>query len=79
MPKNNFVDLTGKRFGMLVVVSVSKQPRNTPAVLWDCACECGGTVVRQSAELNLGVRASCGCASVINMMSRAMVEVIGSM
>lgn len=54
------VDLTGHRYGMLVVVSQTEM-RHRRAVVWECLCDCGETT-RVSATL-LGKRKSCGCLS----------------
>lgn len=52
-------DLTGQRFGRLVVVSrASNQGRQT---CWSCVCDCGGRKVAQSSNLVRGLTASCGC------------------
>lgn len=53
------VDLTGRRFGRLVVVSRSPGGQ----VPWLCACDCGGTKVALSANLRNGRTKSCGCWS----------------
>ena len=36
------IDLTGRKFGMLTVVSIS---RDVPGgnIKWECLCDCGGT------------------------------------
>jgi len=56
-------DLTGKRFGRLVVLykSDQKNSRNN-AVLWECKCDCGKHCLKSTSELNAGMAASCGCA-----------------
>lgn len=53
-------DLTGKRFGMLTVIS--QTDRNSAAGwYWLCKCDCGGTVEAPSRQLLSGYRKSCGC------------------
>jgi hypothetical protein len=52
------VDLTGKRFGRLVVLS--KAPR-TYQTMWDCACDCGACLCASGSNLRSGHTASCGC------------------
>ena len=53
-------DLTGQRFGRLVVVSRSEtyRPRQT---LWICHCECGNTIETRGWCLLSGSSKSCGC------------------
>ena len=57
-------DLTGKRFGRLVVVSKSFDKRNPKGTLehfWSCKCDCGNVKnIRQSALVYAGTK-SCGC------------------
>lgn len=57
------IDLVGKKFGLLTVVSVWESWGD--GKLWRCHCDCGGSVVRGTGEL-LRVRSSanaksCGC------------------
>lgn len=54
------MDLLGKKFGKLLVVSqaatlVPKRPR------WNCACECGGASTVRQDNLVCGHTRSCGC------------------
>src|SRR5215471_10121497 len=55
----NFIDLTGKRFGRLLVLRIS--PRKGLKVKWFCGCECGRTKDVFSCNLQLGYTQSCGC------------------
>lgn len=54
------IDLTGKRFGRLVVVKFTGKRRGTNA-LWKCVCDCGNTAIVVSSELQRGRTRSCGC------------------
>ena len=55
-------DLTGQRFGRLVVISlneeITKQKKQT---CWNCKCDCGNEKVVWGASLKSGNTASCGC------------------
>ena len=55
---NNRKDLTGKRFGRLVVTDMDWSQRPTKAT---CLCDCGNTVNVSSADLSYGHTQSCGC------------------
>lgn len=59
------IDLTGQRFGMLVVLEqagVSVNPNGSPGTaLWRCKCDCGNETVVRSANLRRGITSSCGC------------------
>ena len=59
MPK--FQNITGQRFGRLVVVE--RQPRTTrrDGVRWVCLCDCGRTMVTLGKRLKTGHTRSCGC------------------
>lgn len=54
-------DLTGKRFGMLTVIS--KSCNRNKNVYWNCQCDCGNAIEVKTAELNRGTTISCGCYS----------------
>lgn len=59
------VDLTGKRFGRLVVLGMedlrgSKGHKNA---VWRCRCDCGKEKVAYSMNLRRGNTTSCGCYS----------------
>lgn len=60
------IDLTGKRFGRLLV-----KGRGIPiiyddqsVVTWNCLCDCGATKVARGYNLREGSTKSCGCLSV---------------
>jgi len=56
----NFIDLTGQRFGRLVVVSRSTNT-NAGSARWNCVCDCGGTTIAIGEDLRAGHTKSCGC------------------
>ena len=53
-------DLTGQRFGRLLVVRATDERRNQK-VVWECKCDCGNTAYVKSSLLKNGSTASCGC------------------
>lgn len=61
-------DLTGKRFGKLVVVrynpEVSAQHKNRRISYWDCKCDCGNITTVDRNSLMTGNTKSCGKCSV---------------
>lgn len=58
-----FKDLTGQRFGKLVVV---KRANNINGkVAWLCQCDCGQRKVVTANNLRAGYTKSCGCASIV--------------
>lgn len=56
-------DLTGKRFGRLIVLNrsdvVTKDGRRRTA--WNCKCDCGNTKVVLADNLKMNKTTSCGC------------------
>jgi hypothetical protein len=57
-------DLTGKRFGHLLVVGYA--PKQGAGSWWRCACDCGKTCAKAGKELTRpGWVHSCGCRTAI--------------
>lgn len=55
-----FIDLTGQRFGRLIVQSLFEgEPSKYKK--WNCICDCGKTRVTTTYSLRRGVCKSCGC------------------
>lgn len=53
------VDLTGQRFGQLVVTKFAHQEKGKNSY-WECLCDCGNTTVVLSTNLTGGGTKSCG-------------------
>jgi hypothetical protein len=60
--KNNLIDLTGKRFGRLVVIKRSESKKKK--TYWECKCDCGKITVTRADGLVGGTTRSCGCLSI---------------
>lgn len=61
---NNRKDLTGKRFGNLIVVEYSHSQTldsKNSIVFWKCRCDCGQELIVRSQSLVTGNTKSCGC------------------
>ena len=56
----NLCDLTGQRFGRLVVARRSDRPYRG-GTIWECVCDCGSVVHVYANHLKSGVTQSCGC------------------
>lgn len=54
-----FIDLTGERFGRLVVLEFSHKDNNT--YYWKCKCDCGNIKLIDRHCLRSGNTKSCGC------------------
>lgn len=62
-----FIDLTGSRFGRLVVIRRGEDyvsPKGYVAVNWVCQCDCGNQTVVRGCNLKSGASTSCGCERV---------------
>lgn len=57
MPKK--IDLVGRRYGRLLVVSPA--PKRGKTTSWNCQCDCGSVSVVGGGNLNGGKTKSCGC------------------
>ena len=53
-------DLTGKKFGMLLVVSRAENNKWGKSV-WNCLCDCGETTTARGVALRNEIKRSCGC------------------
>ncbi len=56
-----FIDITGQRFGRLVVVKRDGTCKVSGHALWFCKCDCGNTVTTLSTSLRRHLTKSCGC------------------
>lgn len=55
----SLLDLTGRRFGRLLVIDLAG--RAGGEVTWNCLCDCGNTTVVMRGNLRSGDTRSCGC------------------
>lgn len=61
------IDLTGKRFGMLVVIyRWGFIQKNTKQPTWLCRCDCGDVSIVEGSNLRKGATRSCGCLKKAN-------------
>ena len=51
-----FIELTGKTFGRLTVIS-----RSSGGTFWLCLCSCGRKATIQGSQMRKGMTKSCGC------------------
>ena len=57
----SFKDLTGKRFGNLVVIEQTALRASNGSVKWRCKCDCGKEKITAAKNLTSGKVKSCGC------------------
>lgn len=56
-----FIDLTGQRFGRLLVVKLIDERKKPRILQWLCKCDCGNETIVVSQNLRKGHTKSCGC------------------
>ena len=54
-----FIDLSGQKFGRLLVVSRGESQKKQ--IRWNVVCDCGKTAVIAGGNLRSGASTSCGC------------------
>lgn len=74
-----FVDLTGIRFGKLLVQYRTENPKNkTKKVFWLCQCDCGKTVIADSASLKNGKATQCSHCAHLATGSHKRKSLVGN-
>src|SRR3954468_23257005 len=59
-----FIDITGQRFGRLVVLGIGERrtrPNGERRIYWLCRCDCGTELMAYSSNLSQRPDPSCGC------------------
>ena len=56
-----FKDITGQRFGRLVVTGIYKRATHGKPITWNCICDCGKEYQVLGTRLRKGTTQSCGC------------------
>lgn len=73
-----FKDLTGQRFGRLVVIDQGEHyytKKGLKYTQWNCLCDCGKTKTVKAALLSRGTTTSCGCyAKEVRKKSKGNLE-----
>lgn len=54
-------DITGNRYGRLVVIKDSGKRNASRSALWLCKCDCGNEKIANGTDLRRGDTQSCGC------------------
>lgn len=74
MPKP--IDLTGKKFGRLNVISRAKNNKDG-RTMWLCVCDCGNERIISGKSLRNGHTKSCGCLNKEIVSSRSFIDRTG--
>lgn len=64
-------DLSGKRFGRLIVTS--EYTKKDSKISWKCVCDCGKETIKQAGHLVAGDTQSCGCLMMEVSSSRSKI------
>ena len=69
--RNKRFDLTGKKFGRLLVVDeAERKPEGPNKRLWNCICDCGNKKIVRGAHLTTGRTKSCSCLRIDTMQAQ---------
>lgn len=55
------VDITGQRFGRLIVTALEARRTRSRGTWWTCRCDCGATISTTGGRLMGRIAKSCGC------------------
>lgn len=75
MAKRNRNDLTGQRFGRLVVLG-KNQEKSGKNSYWDCLCDCGNKKTISRSDLTSGHTKSCGCLKTENLTGKRFGKLV---
>lgn len=64
-----FIDLTGQRFGKLIVIRKAEVNAKREA-MWLCRCDCGNETVVSGVLLRRGNTQSCGCKKLFDLTGK---------
>ncbi len=64
------IDITGQRFGRLVVLSKERISKFVSGIIWKCLCDCGNTCFATDRHLRQGCAESCGCLQEAGKFAR---------
>jgi hypothetical protein len=70
------VDLTGKRFGRLLVIGLDHLDKRR-GKYYLCKCDCGNEKITMGSNLTNGGTKSCGCLQKENTSKRASIDLLG--
>lgn len=69
LKKTHFVDLTGYKYNHLLVEKYLGKD-NSKNNIYQCKCDCGGSIIVQGSDVKTGKIKSCGCQSKIKSIDR---------
>ena len=63
----HLIDMTGMRFGKLIVVERAASNPQAQRAMWRCVCDCGNERIATRTALIKGYCKSCGCLRSVKM------------
>ena len=78
--KRKLINLIGRKFGLLTVISrsPSKIRKHGSRTMWLCNCKCGNEIIVSSDDLKRGHTISCGCQKRKRLHDYQFVDLIGN-
>jgi hypothetical protein len=70
-PPSNFKDLSGQRFGKLLVLN---RQGDTYPPYWNCQCDCGTIKAIAGRSLSYGASTSCGCVKSAKLRAQSTIH-----
>jgi len=61
MREYKYEDLTGRKYGRLLVLRRCREMETSTVLLWECKCNCGNVMIARGLHLKDGRTKSCGC------------------
>ncbi|RYZ85751.1 MAG: hypothetical protein EOP06_15750 [Proteobacteria bacterium] len=72
----NFIDLSGQKFGRLLVVSLAPRREGGTRSCWECLCDCGERVTKPAGDIKSGNTLSCGCLNREKISARRRKDLV---
>lgn len=73
LKKTHFVDLTGNKYNNLTVTRYIGKD-NSKNNIYECTCDCGGSIITQGSDVKTGKIRSCGCYNFSKQNSKCIEQ-----
>lgn len=70
----NAIDISGQKFGKLLVLE--RSPNKNNRTYWKCQCDCGNIIEVQTSALTSGNTTSCGCSRSLDLTNQQFGNLI---
>lgn len=72
----SLVDITGEKYGRLLVLKLLSKRRQNHYAMWECRCDCGNISNVAGSDLRAGGVNSCGCLRIIDLVGQRYGKLI---